>query len=168
MNLEKWSVSLLFEPLFIYSSVCRNLHVKKLHMNFKKKVPPDNFRIITSRQLSMSSVTNPGTCWYFCETLECTSDNRKKGKVLLHAECPILIQLINIQANKRTSTTPLPIPLSWRYFFNCGTCQQKNINDYFHLNGIWVLILTKVNTKAIYIDSKHLHREWGTFFKWRD
>ena len=34
----------------------------------------------------MSSVTNPGTRWYFWATPERTSDIRKKRKVKLHAD----------------------------------------------------------------------------------
>ena len=86
---------------------------------------PHNFRLITSRQLSMSSVTNPGTCWYFCATPKCTSDNRKNGKYRD-------MQNVQFHVNLHTSTreqapqTPHSHPphSSFLEVFNCGTCQQ--------------------------------------------
>ena len=87
---------------FSYASHSRNVH-------------HDNFRLVTSRQLSMSSVTNSCTCWYFCATPDCTSENRKKGKYsYMHNE--------QLHAN----SPPPPIPLSRRYFFIFGTYQQIN------------------------------------------
>ena len=125
----------------------------KLHIIYKRikmyiLIPKNNGMI-----LSLSSVTNPGRCWYFCATPECTSDNRKNMNYNL-------LQNAQFHANSHTCTrkqaqqhhspshTPSHIPLSWRYFFNCGTCKQiYSSNVIFHFNGICVLILTCFNER---------------------
>ena len=45
-----------------------------------QNVPHDNFRLIICIQRNMSSVSNPGTCWYFCASTGYTSDSRRRMK----------------------------------------------------------------------------------------
>ena len=78
---------------------CRSLDIPKMFLMTTPGILPG-----TSSQLSMSSVTNPGTCWYFCATPEYTSDNSKKGKYSY-------MQNVQFHANShymRTSTNPYP------------------------------------------------------------
>ena len=73
-----------------------------------KNVPHDNFRLITSRQLSMSSVKNPGTYWYFCATPECSSGNRNKGKYSYMHNVQFLAN--SQQGNKHNPLTQVLFP----------------------------------------------------------
>ena len=85
-------------------------------------------RLVTCRQLSMSSVSNPGTCWYFWATSECTSYNRKKGN---HS----YMQNVQFRANSHIREQALypPFPLPHPPFFFPGgislTCQQNKLTS---------------------------------------
>ena len=92
-----------------------------------KNVPHDNFRLITSRQLNMSSVPNPSMYWSFCASTGCSSDNRKKRKywympnVQFHA---------NSHTRNQALTQPNPPWTEFLFpvggiFFNSGTCKEN-------------------------------------------
>ena len=74
------------------------------HVTLQKNVPHDNFRLITSRQLSMSSVTTPGTCWYFCATPRLYQTIGRKGSIVTCRMSSFMLS--HIHANKHCHPPP--------------------------------------------------------------